>query len=389
MVLRNGFIGAVSAAPHLRISVVLPCLDEGMAVGEVVRRATAALAAVDGAGEVIVVDNGSTDDSALHAAAAGARIVHEPERGYGNALRAGFAAAAGEYVVMADADLSYDLSDIPRFVAELEAGADMVIGDRMDGIRPGAMPPLHRLVGNPVLSGTLNAMFGVDIRDAHCGLRAFRRSQLGALDLRSEGMELASEMVVASSRAGLEVRQIPIAYHPRAGTSKLSSFRDGWRHLRLMLLHSPTHLFLVPGAALCAAGATAMLVVLLRLDVLGRQWDVHTLLAGSLALIIGLQVCAFGAIAQTFASYYLRAPQTWLQRLGRRSRMEHGLLAGAVVAAPGAVVALVIVARWTERGFGQLSEVQPAIVAATLLIAGTQIFFTSFVVSMIGLRRPV
>lgn len=389
MVLRNGFIGAVSAAPDVRISVVLPCLDEGMAVGEVVRRARAALAAVDGACEVIVVDNGSTDDSALHAAAAGARIVHEPERGYGNALRAGFAAATGEYVVMADADLSYDLSDVPRFVAELESGADMVIGDRMDGIRPGAMPPLHRLVGNPVLSGTLNAMFGAGIRDAHCGLRAFRRSQLGALDLRSRGMELASEMVVASARAGLEVRQLPIAYHPRAGMSKLSSFRDGWRHLRLMLLHSPTHLFLVPGAVLCAAGVIAMLIVLGGLDVLGRQWEVHTLVAGSLALIIGLQVCAFGVIAQTFASYYLRAPQTRLQRAGRRWRLEHGLLAGALVAAPGAVVALVILVRWTERGFGQLAEVQPAIVAATLLIAGTQIFFTSFVVSMIGLRRPV
>lgn len=389
MVLRNGFIGAVSAAPDVRISVVLPCLDEGMAVGEVVRRARAALAAVDGACEVIVVDNGSTDDSALHAAAAGARIVHEPERGYGNALRAGFAAATGEYVVMADADLSYDLSDVPRFVAELESGADMVIGDRMDGIRPGAMPPLHRLVGNPVLSGTLNAMFGAGIRDAHCGLRAFRRSQLGALDLRSRGMELASEMVVASARAGLEVRQLPIAYHPRAGMSKLSSFRDGWRHLRLMLLHSPTHLFLVPGAVLCAAGVMAMLIVLGGLDVLGRQWEVHTLVAGSLALIIGLQVCAFGVIAQTFASYYLRAPQTRLQRAGRRWRLEHGLLAGALVAAPGAVVALVILVRWTERGFGQLAEVQPAIVAATLLIAGTQIFFTSFVVSMIGLRRPV
>lgn len=389
MVLRNGFIGAVSAAPDVRISVVLPCLDEGIAVGEVVRRARAALAAIDGTCEVIVVDNGSTDDSALHAAAAGARIVHEPERGYGNALRAGFAAATGEYVVMADADLSYDLSDVPRFVAELESGADMVIGDRMDGIRPGAMRPLHRLVGNPVLSGTLNAMFGAGIRDAHCGLRAFRRSQLGALDLRSRGMELASEMVVASARAGLEVRQLPIAYHPRAGMSKLSSFRDGWRHLRLMLLHSPTHLFLVPGALLCAAGVMAMLIVLGGLDVLGRQWEVHTLVAGSLALIIGLQVCAFGVIAQTFASYYLRAPQTRLQRAGRRWRLEHGLLAGALVAAPGAVVALVILVRWIERGFGQLSEVRPAIVAATLLIAGTQIFFTSFVVSMIGLRRPV
>ncbi|MEO6497320.1 MAG: glycosyltransferase family 2 protein, partial [Solirubrobacteraceae bacterium] len=329
-------------ATGVRISVVLPCLNEASVVGEVVRRALAALAETSAGGEVIVVDNGSTDDSALNAAAAGARIVEEPARGYGNALRAGFAAATGEYVVMADADLSYDLFDIPRFVAELDAGADMVIGDRMDGILPGAMPSLHRLIGNPVLSGALNAMFRSGVRDAHCGLRAFRRSHLMALDLRSQGMELASEMVLASTRAGLEVRQLPIVYHPRAGTSKLSSFRDGWRHVRLMLVHSPTHLFLIPGALIAMAGMLATLVVLSGVDVFGRQWDVHALVAGSLALIIGLQVLAFGLIAQTFAAYYMGAREQWFLRARARLRLKHGLVAGALVAFPGAIIAAAI-----------------------------------------------
>ena len=188
------------------------------------------------------------------AAAAGARVIHEPRRGYGNAYLAGFAAARGRYIVMGDADLTYDFDEIPRFVEHLEDGAELVMGDRMDNIHPGAMPWLHRYVGNPVLTGILNLFFRTGVSDAHCGMRALRRDVLPRLDLRTPGMEFASEMVIRASKEELDIREFPIEYHPRGGESKLSSFRDGWRHLRFLLVHSPTHLFLVPGA-ICSRSA--------------------------------------------------------------------------------------------------------------------------------------
>jgi glycosyltransferase involved in cell wall biosynthesis len=206
------------------------------------------------AGEVVVADNNSDDGSPELAAAAGARVVHETRRGYGSAYLAGFAAARGEYIVMGDADLTYDFGEIPRFVALLDDGAQLVMGDRMDNIHPGAMPWLHRYVGNPILTGILNLFFRTGVSDAHCGMRGFRRDILPILDLRTTGMEFASEMVIRASKEKLDIREFPIEYHPRGGESKLSSFRDGWRHLRFLLVHSPTHLFVIPSAT---PGSTA------------------------------------------------------------------------------------------------------------------------------------
>src|SRR6185312_14080694 len=211
-------------------------------------------------GEVIVADNGSDDRSAELAREAGALVVHEPRRGYGSAYLAGFAAARGEYIVMADADLTYDFADIPRFVEQLEAGAQLVMGDRMDNIHPGAMPWLHRYVGNPILTGVLNLFFRTGVSDAHCGMRGFRRDILPVLDLRTTGMEFASEMVIRASKEKLRIAEFPIEYHPRGGESKLSSFRDGWRHLRFLLVHSPNHLFILPGALSAGLGALVLLV---------------------------------------------------------------------------------------------------------------------------------
>src|SRR5438105_15261261 len=199
-------------------------------------------------GEVVVADNNSEDDSAVIAERAGARVVVERRRGYGSAYLAGFGAARGRYIVMADADLTYDFNEIPRFVAALEDGAEMVIGDRMDNIQPGAMPWLHRYVGNPILTGLLNLFFSTGVKDEHCGMRALRRDVLTRLDLRTTGRELALEMVIRASKERLRIAEFPIEYHPRGGESKLSSFRDGWRHLRFLLVHSPTHLFILPGA---------------------------------------------------------------------------------------------------------------------------------------------
>ncbi len=215
-------------------------------------------------------------------------MISEPRRGYGSAYLAGFAAARGTYIVMGDADLTYDFDEIPRFVELLNDGAQLVMGDRMDNIEPGAMHWLNRYVGNPLLSGTLNLFFKTGIRDAHCGMRGLRRDVLPTLDLRTTGMEFASEMVIRASKEHLDIREFPIKYHPRGGETKLSRIRDGWRHLRFLLVHSPTHLFMVPGAVLSAIGALILLVSVLQLNVFGREWQLHTAIAGSLLLIVGV-----------------------------------------------------------------------------------------------------
>jgi glycosyltransferase involved in cell wall biosynthesis len=370
-----------------RVSVVIPCLNEAATIEECVTRAREALAAADLAGEVIVADNGSDDGSPELAEGAGAHVVHEPRRGYGSAYLAGFAAAQGHYIVMADADLTYDFGEIPRFVAELEAGGDMVIGDRMDNIQPGAMPWLHRYVGNPVLTRTLNVFFRTGVKDAHCGMRALRRDVLPQLDLRTTGMEFASEMVIRAAKANLDVRQFPIEYHPRGGESKLSSFRDGWRHLRFLLVHSPTYLFIVPGAVMALLGAVGAGLVLARIDLFGRTWDLHAMIAGCLLLIVGVQVLALGLCAHAYGTYFMGDRDPWFDRMRARFKLEHGLLAGGVIGLAGLAIAGVILGIWANRGFGGLSEERLAVLAATLIIVGIQVFFSSFLLSILGLRR--
>jgi len=376
-----------SREPGPRVSVVIPCLDEAESIEACVRSALAAMREHEISGEVVVCDNGSTDGSAEIAAAAGARVVHERRRGYGSAYLTGFAAARGEYIVMADADLTYDFAYIPRFTAELDDGADLVMGDRMDNIAPGAMPWHHRYIGNPALSGVLNLFYRTGVRDAHCGMRAVRRSALPALDLRTSGMEFASEMVIRAAKAQLEIRQFPIEYHPREGESKLSSFSDGWRHLRFLLVHSPTHLFIVPGLVLGALGALAMLVVAVQLPILGRTWDIHAMIAGSLLAIVGTQILALGLCAHTYGTYFMGEREEWFDRARARFRLEHGLALGGVLIAIGLIVGAVIVGQWIDRGFGSLSEQRMALLAATLVIVGLQTFFTSFLISILGLRR--
>ena len=369
------------------VSVVIPCLDEAQSIAECVTRARRALEENGFGGEVVVADNGSTDGSPELAGRAGARVVHERRRGYGSAYLAGFAAARGDYVVMADADLTYDFADIPRFVEQLEAGAELVMGNRMENIQPGAMPWHHRYIGNPVLTGVLNLFFRTGVRDAHCGMRAVRSDVLPRLDLRTTGMEFASEMVIRAAKENLEIREIPIDYHPREGESKLSSFRDGWRHLRFLLVHQPTYLFLVPGALMTLLGALIFLTVIAEINVFGRTWDVHTMIAGALLTIVGSQVIALGLCARAYGVYVLGERDQWFDRMRRRLRLEHGLLAGALITLVGLMLAVVIVVQWGEQGFGELSETRLAVLAATLVIVGIQVFFTSFLLSILGLRR--
>jgi hypothetical protein len=369
------------------VSVVIPCLDEAETIERCIYAAQRALDEGGLDGEVIVADNGSSDGSAELAAKAGALVVHETRRGYGSAYLAGFGAARGRYVVMADADLTYDFGEIPRFVERLQAGADLVMGDRRDGIQAGAMPWHHRYLGNPGLTGILNLFFRTGVRDAHCGMRGFRRELLSQLDLRTLGMEFASEMVIRAAKEGLRIEELPIRYHRREGQSKLDSFRDGWRHLRFLLVHSPTHLFVLPGAAMALAGLMVLLAVLFELNVLGREWQLHSAIAGSLLTVVGTQVMALGLCAHAYGTYFMGEKDPWFDRMRARFRLEHGLALGGTIALAGFVVGAVITVMWIERGFGGLSEERLAVLAATLMIVGIQVFFSSFLLSILGLRR--
>ena len=379
--------GLGAAETAVEASVVIPCLNEAENIEECVRLSLAAMAGAGLHGEVVVADNGSDDGSGELAAAAGARVVHEPRRGYGSAYLAGFAAARGEYIVMLDADMTYPFDEIPRFVETLRDGAQLVMGDRMDNIQPGAMHWINRYIGNPILSGTLNLFFRTGIRDAHCGMRGFRREILPTLDLRTTGMEFASEMVIRAAKEKLDIREFPISYAPRGGESKLSRFSDGWRHLRFLLVHSPTHLFIVPGLLTLVIGLVIALISLSQISILGRQWNLHTTVAGELLVIVGTQIVALGLCAHAYGTYFMAERDPWFDRMRARFRLEHGLMLGGAILCAGFVVAATIVGIWIDRGFGELSEERLAVTAATLIIVGLQIFFSSFLLSILGLRR--
>jgi glycosyltransferase involved in cell wall biosynthesis len=370
-----------------RVSVVIPCLNEAENIVQCVQGALKVLQENGIAGEVIVADNGSDDGSAALADAAGATVVSEPRRGYGRAYLAGFAAARGDYIIMVDADLTYDFKEIPRFVAELDGGAEMVMGNRMENIQPGAMPFMNRYIGNPILSGFLKLLYRTQVRDAHCGMRAVRRAALSRLDLRTDGMEFASEMVIRAAKTDLNVTEFPISLHPRGGESKLNPFSDGWRHVRLMLLHNPTFLFSLPGLFTTLLGAVAMLAVFVNGSVAGHTFDVHTLIGGSLLVVVGAQLIGFGLCARVFAIGEFGDRDPWVERQLGRLRLEHGLLAGAGVTLAGLIVGGTVVVEWIARGLGSLSEERVTILAATLVIVGVQIFFTSFLLSILSMRR--
>ena len=372
----------------LAVSVVIPCLNEGQSIESCVQSARKVLVENGISGEVVVADNGSDDDSAALATAAGARVVHEERRGYGSAYLAGFAAARGTYIITADADQTYDFNEIPRFVASLEGGADMVIGNRMNNIVPGAMPWLHRYIGNPILSGFLNLLYRSGVHDAHCGMRALRRDTLPRLQLRSTGMEFASEMVVRAVKEDLEIAEFDIEYHPREGESKLSSFRDGWRHLKLLLVNSPTALFLVPGLALLIIGLLGIVLSVTDFSLFGRQWNIHATIASALLTIVGAQIVALALSARTFAVYVLNEKPDRLLEWGREHlRLEHGLMAGGAVFLAGFLIDAVIIGVWINRGFGELSEERLLVLGSVLIILGLQAFFSSFFLSIIGLAR--
>jgi glycosyltransferase involved in cell wall biosynthesis len=384
---------AVSVLPERRpardavqVSVVIPCLNEAESIVQCVTAARRVLDDHGLHGEVVVVDNGSEDGSGALAQLAGARVVYEPRRGYGSAYLAGFAEAWGDYIVMIDADLTYDFEEIPRFVRELDAGAELVMGNRMNAVQPGAMPLLSR-IGNPLMSRFLNLLFRTPVRDTWCGMRAFRRDVLPVLGLQATGMEFASEMVIRAARRRLEIHEVPIALHPREGESKLSPFKDGWRSLRLMLVYHPSFLFLFPGAFVGAIGALLMALVFAGASLFGHVFLIHTLIGGSLLVVVGTQLVGFGLCGRSYAVWQLGDHDRWLEQMGERVRLEHGLFLGLALMVAGLGIGALVVAHWIAHGLGSLGEERVTILAATLLIVGVQVFFTSFLLSLIGLRR--
>jgi glycosyltransferase involved in cell wall biosynthesis len=379
------------AAETPQISVVIPCLNEEEAVGRVVDQALEGIRMSGRAGEVVVVDNASTDRSAEVAAEHGARVVTEQRRGYGSAYLAGLGEARGEYIVMGDADETYPLQELGPFVDKLEAGDDLVIGSRFEGtIHGDAMPFLNRFVGNPILTGMLNLFFGVKVSDAHCGMRAIRKDALPALELHSTGMEFASEMVFKAYRRGLTVSEIPIDYYPRVGESKLNRFGDAWRHVRFMLLYSPSWLYLYPGAALLLLGLVGMIALATGpIDVFGRSWQIHTMLGFVAVTLIGAQIIQLGVFARTYARERIGEHDPLLDRLGSRLKLEHGLVAGGVLILLTLIGLVAIGVEWAADGFGTLGRAYETALLATALGLGIQIVFASFFLALLTmpLRR--
>jgi nucleotide sugar dehydrogenase len=379
----------------VELTVVMPCLNEAETVASCVRKAVTFLREHNIDGEVIVAENGSTDGSQRLAGDAGARVIPIPERGYGNALIGGIMAARGRFVIMGDADDSYDFTALMPFLDRLRAGADLVMGNRFQGgIAPGAMPALHRYLGNPVLSFTGRLFFRSKIGDFHCGLRGFRRDSVLALGLQASGMEFASEMVVKATLAGHRVEEVPTRLSPdgRSRPPHLRSWRDGWRHLRFLLLFSPRWLFLIPGAAMFALGLViGVTVTVSPLKVGIMTFDVNTLAVASAVTVIGFQSVLFGMFTQIYASEEGFLPQgAIVNRLLAVWNLERTLLAGGLLALAGGAGLVAAFAEWHGARFGQLnyeSALRVVIPSVTALILSCQMILGAFFLSILGIRR--
>jgi len=379
----------------LELSVIMPCLNEAATVGTCIRKARGFLEENGIAGEIVIGDNGSTDGSREIAEREGARVVHAPLRGYGAALQIGIASARGRYIIMGDSDDSYDFTDLMPFVAKLREGYELVMGNRFrGGIKPGAMPPLHRYLGNPVLSFIGRLFFRTPARDFHCGLRGFTKDAARRMDLRTLGMEFASEMVVKAALHGLRVTEVPTTLSPdgRDRPPHLRSWRDGWRHLRFLLLYSPKWLFFYPGAAMALIGLIIIAVLLPGPLVLaGVTFDVNTLLFAVAMILIGMQSIFFFGLAKAFSVFSGLAPKPrWFDRVFNSFNLETMLLIGAALIVLGFAMAIWAVVVWQHAGFGPLDvgkSLRMSIPSVLALSLGNSLIFNSFFLSLLGTPR--
>jgi len=348
------------------VSVVIPCLNEAQSIAFCIDKGIAAFREAGIRGEVVVSDNGSTDGSIEIASKHGAIVVHAPLKGYGHALRKGIEQARGKFIIMGDADESYDFSQVPRFVAKWREGYDVVMGHRFKGeIKPGAMRWHHKYIGNPLLSGILNLFFRTGIGDAHCGMRGFTKEVYQRMDLRTTGMEFASEFVIKAARLGARMTEIPITLWPdrRGRPPHLRSFRDGWRHVRFMLLYAPNWLFLGPGAVLAALGIALVFWLLPGERRVGSVvFDIHTMFFGMMFVLLGVQIISIGFFAKVFSySERFALSEPSLEHLLKRVTLEKGLIAGAVLALFGLAGDVWVFWQWAASGFGPFDQMRSVI----------------------------
>ncbi len=370
------------------VSVVIPCLNEEKTIAACVGKAKNAISAAGLDGEVVVADNGSTDRSVEIARDAGARVVFEARKGYGNALRRGIEESTGAYVVMGDGDDTYDFSVVPAFVQRLKEGFDLVMGTRFRGtILPGAMTWSHRYIGNPILSGMLRVFFGGEVSDSHCGLRAFTREAYRTMDLHTTGMEFASEMVIHGLKKKLRVAEIPLTYYPRKGESKLSSFRDAWRHMRFMLVYSPGYLFVGPGAVIFAVSFLASVRLMFSpVYFFGRPWDIHVMVFTATFALLGWEILNLGLVAKTFAHKIALEEDVLTARFLNVISLERSLVFGSGLVVAGLAVIGYIFLVWAQSSFGELSQVKTALFALMLVVMGLQTMFAAFLMSMLQIK---
>jgi hypothetical protein len=383
---------------ELELTVVMPCLNEADTLATCIRKALAAMRDAGISGEVVIADNGSTDDSPAIAAAEGARLVPVAGRGYGAALMGGIDAARGRFIVMGDADDSYDFGEVPKFVERLRKGDELVQGCRLESgggrVLPGAMPPLHRWFGNPMFSRIARRWFRAPVHDIYCGLRGFTKTLYQRLDQRCTGMEFATEMIIKASLSGARIGEVPITLHPDGRKSHpphLKTFRDGWRTLRFFLMCTPRRLFLLPGLVLLVLGIAGYTVAMPGMTIGGMTFDAHTLLFASLAVICGCQSMQFALIAKTFAiTEGVLPPDPRIDRFARILPLERGLILGLAIALFGGVMLLAAVNEWRVRGFGRLdyAETMRVVVpGVTLAVLGYQTILTCFFLSLLSMRR--
>jgi glycosyltransferase involved in cell wall biosynthesis len=385
----------VKQAETIELSVVMPCLNEAETLETCIRKAQQAMREANIAGEIVIADNGSSDGSIEIAGRLGARVAHVKSRGYGNALMGGIAAAHGKYILMGDADDSYDFGHIPRFLEQLRGGADLVMGNRFrGGVQKNAMPPLHRYFGNPALTRLGRLFFRSPVGDFYCGLRGFRKDSYERMGLRTTGMEFATEMVVKATVLRLHIAEVPTTLSPdgRSRPPHLRTWRDGWRTLRFFLLYSPRWLFLYPGIALMAAGTLLGLWLLPSPRPVGSvTFDVHTMVYASAFVLLGFQAISFAVFTKFFAiSEGLLPADPTLDKLFRYITLEVGLALGSLLTVAGLMTSAYAVGGWGSRHFGPLDyshTMRTVIPAALSIILGVQTIFASFFMSVLGLRR--
>jgi len=369
------------------VSIILPCLNEEKALGSCLDEIKKIIKKNKFRAEIIVVDNGSTDNSCKIAKRKKVKLVYELEKGYGATCLKGFESARGKYLFLADADRSYDFNEIPKFIGELKKGYDFVIGDRFKGkIEKGAMPWFHRYIGNPVLSGILRLFFRAKIHDVHCGMRAITKKALLKLNLKATGMEFASEMVIQAIKKDLKIKEIPINYYKRKGASKLKSFQDGWKHLRFMLLYSPLFLFFIPGLIFFLIGAVSILWIYFGSpEIFGIKLQYHPMFLSALLIIIGYQLIIFALFAKTYAITHL-GEKPIFNKFYKYLTIEKAEIVGIIISLLGLIIFTAIFFKWIKTGFGELQEIKNSITALTLIIIGIQTIFSSFMLSILGIK---